>query len=214
VTGTATVRSGSNHPSRFFFVFLLIFTLGAASGGVLIALKQPQAGTNPQAGNPVASPQAGGHSQAPAPPDGRRGFGPNPYPGPGGPGQGPQGDQQRPWWKDPAIVKEVGLTADQVTKIDKIYDRRNKLIASQVEEYNRLHAELDKMLSERTVSPETVEIQAQRMMPFHMAIDVSRIKMGYEMSRVLTTEQNDKLRAVFDRMGPDRGRGRGNPPRH
>jgi Spy/CpxP family protein refolding chaperone len=114
------------------------------------------------------------------------------------------------------MVKEVGLTPEQVSKIDKIYERRNKQIATQIEEYNKQHDELDRLVRERIVTPETVELQAQRMMPFRVAIDVSRIKMLYEMSRVMSTEQNDRFHAMFDRMGSDRdrGRGRGNPPRH
>jgi Spy/CpxP family protein refolding chaperone len=113
------------------------------------------------------------------------------------------------------MAKEVGLTADQITKIDKIYDRRNKQIATQIEEYNKQKAELDRMTRERTVPPETVELQAQRMMPFRVAIDVSRIKMLYEMSRVMTAEQNQKVHAIWERnQDRDRGRGRGgNPPR-
>ena len=107
------------------------------------------------------------------------------------------------------MAKEVGLTADQITKIDKIYDRRNKQIATQIEEYNKQKDELERLVRERAVPPETVELQAQRMMPFRVAIDVSRIKMLYEMSRVLTAEQNQKLDAIRDR---GRGRG-GNPPR-
>lgn len=112
------------------------------------------------------------------------------------------------------MVKEVGLTPEQVAKIDKIYERRNKQIATQIEEYNKQHDELERLIRERIVTPETVELQAQRMMPFRVAIDVSRIKMLYEMSRVMSAEQNDRLHAIFDRTGSDRGRGRGNPPRH
>jgi len=111
------------------------------------------------------------------------------------------------------MVKEVGVTPDQINKIDKIYERRNKQIASQIEEYNKQHAELERIVSERVVPPETVELQAQRMMPFRVAIDVSRIKMLYEMSRVMTVEQNQKVHAIWER-DRDRGRGRGgNPPR-
>ena len=111
------------------------------------------------------------------------------------------------------MVKEVGLTPDQVTKIDRIYERRNKQIATQIEEYNKQRDELDRMIRDRIVTPETVELQAQRMMPFRVVIDVSRFKMLYEMSRVMTAEQNEKFHAMVDRMGSDRGRGRGNPPR-
>jgi Spy/CpxP family protein refolding chaperone len=117
-----------------------------------------------------------------------------------GPGRsGPEGQNVRAWWRDPEIAKEVGLTPAQIAKIDKLYQDRQKRIEPWVAEYKTQNAELNRMMRERTASPEEIEAQARRLMYPSMDIHVSRFRLLYEMGRVMTPEQNAKLRARFDR---------------
>jgi Spy/CpxP family protein refolding chaperone len=139
-------------------------------------------------------------------------------------GRGP-GQDVRPWWKDPLMAKEVGLTPVQVTKIDRIFDIRQKQIKAKADEYTKLKADLDRMMRERTAKPEEIEEQARRVMYPRLDIDVSRWRMLYEMSQVMSAEQNTRMRAMFDRLDQERRdaldrldqerarRGRGNLPR-
>jgi Spy/CpxP family protein refolding chaperone len=127
-------------------------------------------------------------------------------------GRGSPGLDVRAWWKDPQMAKEVGLTPVQIQKIDHIYEQRQRQIRPWVDEYNRQKAELDRMMRERTARPEDIEAQARRLTYPHLDIDVSRIRLLYEMSRVLTAEQNAKLDAMFERERRDRDQGRGRGP--
>jgi Spy/CpxP family protein refolding chaperone len=113
------------------------------------------------------------------------------------------------------MAKEVGLTAAQITRINKLYELRQKQIQPKLDEYNQLKTDLDRMFRDHTVDPAEVEAQARRMTYPQMDIVVSRIRLLYEMSRVMTPEQNEKLRAIFEReRREDRGRGQGrNLPR-
>jgi Spy/CpxP family protein refolding chaperone len=111
------------------------------------------------------------------------------------------------WWKDTSIVKELGLTTSQVDKIDQIYERRQRMIKADAEEWNRLNAELDLMMKERKVKASEIEAHAMRMTYPHFKIDVSRTRMLYDMLLVLTPEQHQK----FDRLEQQR-RGRGPGP--
>jgi hypothetical protein len=121
-----------------------------------------------------------------------------------GSGRGPEVGGVRAWWKDPDMVKEVGLVTDQIGKIDRLYEQRQRQIKPMVDEYNKLNGELNLMLRERTAKPSEIEAQARRLMFPRYEIDVSRTKMLYEMSRVLSADQNTKLRAMFDRMDQER----------
>jgi Spy/CpxP family protein refolding chaperone len=118
----------------------------------------------------------------------------------GGPGRGgPEGQNVRAWWRNPEIAQEVGLTSAQIAKLDKLYEDRQKRIEPWVAEYKTQNAELNRMMRERTASPEEIAAQARRLMYPSLDIHVSRIRLLYEMGQVMTPGQNTKLRARFDR---------------
>ena len=121
----------------------------------------------------------------------------------------PGAPEPRAWWRDAQMAKEVGLTPAQIARIDKLYESRQKQIQPKLDEYNQLKTDLDRMFREHAVTPEEMEAQARRMTYPQMDIVVSRLRLLYEMSRVMTPEQNDKLRAIFDRERRQQGRGRG-----
>ena len=60
------------------------------------------------------------------------------------------------------------------------------------------------MIRERTARPGEVEAQARRLMYPRLDIDVSRTRMLYEMSLVMSADQNTKMRAMFDRLDQER----------
>jgi Spy/CpxP family protein refolding chaperone len=167
----------------------------------------PGAQAAPQTAKPATS-------QAPAapsrPPEGR-GLGPVPGVGASGP-PSPRNDFS-PWWKDAGIIKELGLTPVQASNIDKIYEKRLKQIQLQVAEYDNQKADLDRMYSERVAPPAAIELQASKMMTPKVAIDISRVRMLYEMSLVMSPQQNEKLKDIADRFYREqRERGRGRNP--
>ena len=118
----------------------------------------------------------------------------------GGPSRsGPEGQNVRAWWRNPEIAQEVGLTSAQIAKLDKLYEDRQKRIEPWVAEYKTQNAELNRMMRERTASPEEIEAQARRLMYPSLDIHVSRLRLLYQMGQVMTPDQHTKLRARFDR---------------
>lgn len=187
----------------------LLTLVAVLSGPSVTAMTRrgPAAGFQ-QGAAPVQAPKS---AQGPAsrPPEGR-GFGPVPGPAPSG-----SRPDFFPWWKDADIIKQIGLTGAQAASIDKLYERRLRQIQLQADEYAKQSAELDRMMSERAVKPEEIELQASKMLTPKVEIDKSRIKMLYEMSRVMSADQNKKLQDVVQRRREqqrreqgDRGRGR------
>lgn len=204
-------------PTKRLIRVLAIFATLAALGAGRVVARTGRFGPALQQSSRTSAPQKPPSNQpapttpAPAqtPSGGGRGYGPVPGPLP----TGPRGDFS-PWWKDATIIKEVGLSTDQVNRIDRIYEKRRKQIQLHVDELDTQTAELNKMFSERLVTPEVIELQAQKWMAPRMIIEPSRIRMLYDMSRVMTAEQNTKLQEFFHRMGErNRERGRGGVPR-
>ncbi len=157
---------------------------------------------------PVAEPPVvglAGQGQAPATPTGREGESRSGRGVPGAP-------EPRAWWRDPEMARELGLTPTQISKLNRLYEQRQKQIQPMVDEYKRLKTELDQMFRDRTAKPEDVEMQARRLTYPQMEVVVSRVRLLYDMSRVITPDQNQKLQAIFDRERreqQERGRGRG-----
>ncbi len=132
---------------------------------------------------------------------------------PDGPGRGvPGAPEPRAWWRDAEMARELGLTSAQTMKLDRLYEQRQKQIQPTVDEYKRLKAELDQMFRDRSARADDVEAQARRLTYPQMEVVVSRVRLLYEMSRVITPEQNQKLQQIFEREHreqQERGRGRG-----
>ena len=209
-----TVRKPTLPRARLLVTGAALLTLVAVlSGPSAVAMTRSSVSRfalGVQAASQAAKP---GTPQAPAQPPTRppeaRGLGPVPGVGPSGP-PSPRNDFS-PWWKDAGFIRQLGLTAVQASSINKIYEKRLKQIQLQVDEYDKQKTELDRMSAERVAKADAIELQAWKMMTPKSFIEVSRIRMLYEMSMVMSREQNEKLKDLADRFyreQRDRGRGR------
>jgi Spy/CpxP family protein refolding chaperone len=204
------VTWNANSPSsstRLLATCLLILVGATFNGGAVFALQTSRDQAAPV--HPGSGTIAQGQASPPPTPDGRRG--PNPGEGRGGRG----GPSDYKFWKDPAVVKEIGLTLDQATKIDRIYEDRARRIAPFADELDKERAELDRLIRERTVDTGAVELQASKSTTLLAKIQETRIVMLYRQYMVLTPDQHKKLQAILERQRAAReyGRGRGNVPR-
>lgn len=166
----------------------LLAAFVAAAGSAAFGWKDPAPGGGDDRQGRPSSPSGSGPAQA----------------GSQGSGRGQDVGRVRPWWKDAGMAREVGLTPEQVAKFDRLYDRRQKEIKPKVDEYNKQKAELERMIRERTAKPDEIEVQARRLSYPWLDIDISRTRMLYEMSLVLSTDQYTKMRAMFERMDQER----------
>jgi Spy/CpxP family protein refolding chaperone len=197
---------------RVLSVGLLCLGAAVMDAGVLLARQAPKVLPVAQPGTAQpAQPAAGPSQNQPASPDSRRGFGPQ-SDGRGGRG-GPSSEYK--FWKDPAVIKEIGLTPDQATRIDRIYEDRARRVAPFAEDLDKQRAELDRLIRERTVDTSAVELQASKSTTLLAKIQETRIVMLYRQYMVLTPDQHKKLQAILERQRAtgEHGRGRGNEPR-
>lgn len=112
-------------------------------------------------------------------------------------------DSQRsrlPFWKDPAVIKEVGLTPDQAKRIDTLWHDRWKEMTGRAEELKKQETELKRMIAARAVSADVVALQIDRVEAQRTMLYKSRTLMLYRMALVLTPEQNKGMQAIWDRL--------------
>ena len=111
--------------------------------------------------------------------------------------------QGREWWRDAAIQRQLQLTADQVTSIDREFRRdlpeRRRLHKA----LNRVDAEFQRALADgdealaTSLIPHLVDLQAEQ--------NKTRTRVLLRMSWVLTEGQRQQLRALLKARGQSRG---------
>lgn len=175
----------------------------------------PVPSQDPQQGPPPQGPGMAHHEQhGPGP-----GFGASTQHGPEGMdrGMGPHGM----WWKDPAIVTAIGLTADQQKKIEDLFIRsRVQLIVlhSTLEQEQVL---LEPVLDANPVDQNAAMAAIDKIANSRADLEKANAKMLLSIRGVLTPEQWTKLQAQHPGHGPSghgptpgQGRGgrKGTPP--
>lgn len=195
-----------DYPSMKKMLLLVAFTL-LASG---LALAQDP----PAAGNPPDPPDAMQPADpAPPPMPGQRRFGGQGMAGQrmgmNGPGMGLRGPGPGKWWKNPELAKSLGLTDDQINKMEKIFqDSRLKLID--------LHATLQKqeallqpMIEADHPDEDRVLSQIDQVAQARAELEKANARMLLDIRNVLTPDQWKKLREerAMRRERPIRQRG-------
>jgi hypothetical protein len=115
-----------------------------------------------------------------------------------------QPQQRLPWWKDPAIMKEISLTPDQANKIDAIWRKRESDMQAVAKEFERQRDELSRLMAERRVGIDVISIQNDRVEAQRTILNKSRTIMLYQISLILSADQNKALKTYWERNRRDR----------
>jgi Spy/CpxP family protein refolding chaperone len=124
------------------------------------------------------------------------------------------------WWQTDRFQKELGLTTDQITRIEGIYQATEPLLRAQKKAIDRHEEKLSKVIQDPK-SDEAMLLQAtDRLEAARNEVSRSRTLMLFRIRRVLTDEQNLKINAMHakdradrekserDRKGNNKGPGR------
>jgi Spy/CpxP family protein refolding chaperone len=114
--------------------------------------------------------------------------------------------QPFPWWK---AVRDLGLSPEQSTMIDGIFQSTMPELRQEAQELNRLEAKLSKLI-EADADELQVLRQVDRVEAARAAINKMRTMMLFRMRQVMTTEQRARFKAMQERWearagGPARG---------
>jgi len=125
----------------------------------------------------------------------------------------PVSGQSLSWWKSEQFQKDLGLTADQATRIDEVFQTSLPKLRQHKDELDQQEAELSRLISADADEAQVVK-QVDRVESIRGHLNKLRTLMLVHMRQVLTPEQRTKLNALHEQWERDHRRpGDGNRPR-
>lgn len=107
-----------------------------------------------------------------------------------------RGPDRKPWWTDETSKKELGLTADQVKKINDIWMAAKDELGSYVDARDRECKELERMVDESKAERWMVGRQIDKCETQRSNLNKLRTMTLYQMHQALTPDQRVKLQAI------------------
>jgi Spy/CpxP family protein refolding chaperone len=109
------------------------------------------------------------------------------------------------WWKDAAVMKEIGMSESLSKKIDALFHKRIPQANAQWTEFKKHEDELNRLIAERKVGADVISVQLDRVEAQRTTLNKSRTMMMYEMYQLLSADQYAKLVAFNERRRNGRG---------
>jgi Spy/CpxP family protein refolding chaperone len=116
------------------------------------------------------------------------------------------------WWQDERFKRELVLSADQIERLEAIYQSTGPTMRAQKAALDKLQAELSKVVVDGTADESTAAEIIGRVEAAKSELGRTRAVMLYRMRRLLTSDQHVKLQVLFDERERER-HGRGKPRR-
>ncbi|MFN7982231.1 MAG: Spy/CpxP family protein refolding chaperone [Vicinamibacterales bacterium] len=106
------------------------------------------------------------------------------------------------WWKSDPFKKELGLTADQSVRIDKIWEATRPELRQEWDSLSALETKLSKMI-QADADEAALTRQIDRVETARASANKSRSLMLVQMLKVLTPDQRTRFTALHDRWQQD-----------
>jgi Spy/CpxP family protein refolding chaperone len=110
----------------------------------------------------------------------------------------PLGAQSFAWWKSEAFQKEVGLTPEQCTRIDAVFQTTLPKLHQGRDELDKQEQELSRLI-EANSDEATVTKQVDRVEGIRASLNKARTLMLFHMHQVLTSDQVAKFKTAHDK---------------
>jgi len=108
------------------------------------------------------------------------------------------------WWRVAESRSELGITDQQASEIDQIFQSNVPALREAKEELDRLDAEVAQVIKPATADVAMVSRLVGRAERARAKLTTTRTVMFYRMHRVLSPEQRVKLNAMFERWDAER----------
>jgi Spy/CpxP family protein refolding chaperone len=102
------------------------------------------------------------------------------------------------WWQSERFRQELGLTSDQTTRIEEVFQASWPELQAAKRDLDRLETELSRLIAEGTASEAKVLQQIDRVEASRSAMGRTRSLMLYRMHRLLSPDQRVKLKALYE----------------
>ena len=118
------------------------------------------------------------------------------------------GQHKAKWWRSEVYQRELGLTTDQVARIEHTFQESWPSLQESKKELDRLESELSQVIAEGTAEESRVLRLIDRVEASRSTLARTRALMLYRIHRVLSPAQRVRLKALHD----EQNRTSGNEP--
>ena len=108
------------------------------------------------------------------------------------------------WWQNERFQRELALSPEQTTRLEDIYQGAGPAMRSQKGTLERLQGDLSKLVSDGRADEATADELITKVETARAELGRSRGVMLYRMRRILTSDQNVKLKVLFAEHERDR----------
>jgi Spy/CpxP family protein refolding chaperone len=114
------------------------------------------------------------------------------------------GGRRHKWWQDERFREELELSPQQAQEVEQIFQSSVPRLRQLKDQLDDLEKNLSKLIRERAVDDATVAMEVDRVEATRSELNKARTLMLYRMHRVLTADQNDRLRRILEREHRDK----------
>jgi Spy/CpxP family protein refolding chaperone len=108
------------------------------------------------------------------------------------------------WWQTERFQKELALTPEQITRIEAIFATHEPSLRAQKAALDKLENKLSRAIADPKSDEATVLQAAERLEGARAELSRTRTLQLFRIRRVLTDEQNVKLKDIHDRDRKER----------
>jgi len=117
------------------------------------------------------------------------------------------------WWQDDKYQEELVLTDEQIARLEETFQALQPTLKTQKETLDKLEARLSKVVNDPRSDEAAVLQVLERVESARGELSKSRTLMGFRMRRILTTDQNVKMKALHEQWVRERRSRSNQPPR-
>ena len=114
------------------------------------------------------------------------------------------GAQGFKWWQSDKFKSDLMLSADQVTRLEEVYQSLLPKLTAGKEDLDQLESSLSKLIAEGVAPEGDVMKMVDQVERSRAELAKSRTLMIYRMHRILTVDQRVKMNALHERWEQER----------
>ena len=107
--------------------------------------------------------------------------------------------QRFKWWQSDEVASEIGLSAEQGTEIEAIFQSLRPKLRELAHRLHREEDELTAIMHAMQAEEWEVALQIDKVEAARSALSKTRTLMLYRMHKTLTAEQSEALHAMWER---------------
>lgn len=116
------------------------------------------------------------------------------------------------WWQSQRFQQTLGLTAEQIARLEGLYQTAEPALRAEKQALDRLEEKLSKVIADPASDEAAVMAACEKVDAARNELSRSRTLMLFRMRRVLSDEQNLQMKQMHERDRSRGGRPRGDHP--